>query len=48
MFDGRASVLECCRDDGEALVGLFGYVLVVRANRASSGDVNLIADSDGA
>jgi len=48
VLDGTAGVLECGGDEGEALVGLFGDVGVVRAYGAGAGDVDVVADADGA
>src|SRR5260370_41953359 len=41
VFYGTAGVLECRGDEGEALVGLFGYVGLIGAYGAGAGDVNL-------
>src|SRR5258707_14867722 len=48
VLDGTAGVLECGGDGGEALVGLFGDGGVVRAYGAGAGDVDVVADADGA
>jgi hypothetical protein len=48
VLDGTARVLKCGGDEGEALVGLFGYVGLVRAYGAGARDVDLVADADGA
>ena len=48
VFDGAAGVLESSGDKGEALVGLFGDVGVVRPNRAGAGDMDEVADAHGA
>lgn len=48
MFDGASSVFEGRGDKGQALIGLFGDVGVVCTNRAGAGDVDVIADADGA
>src|SRR5690242_18434288 len=41
VLDGAAGVFECGGDECEALVGLFGYVGFVRANRAGAGDMDV-------
>ena len=48
VLDGTAGLLECGGDEGEALVGLFGDVGVVCAYGAGAGDVDVVADADGA
>ena len=48
VLDGTAGVFECGGDEGEALVGLFGDVGVVGADGAGAGDVDMVADADGA
>ena len=48
MFDGASGVFEGRGDKGEALIGLFGDVRLVCTNRAGAGDMNVIADTDGA
>jgi hypothetical protein len=48
VLDGTAGVLECGGNEGEALVGLFGDVSLIRAYRAGAGDVDVVADADGA
>src|SRR6266567_4015123 len=48
VLDGGAGVLESGGDDVEALFGLRSDVSVVCADGASAGDVNFIADADGA
>src|SRR5258708_38868896 len=41
VLDGAARVLEGCGDEGEALVGLFGGVSLIRAHRACAGDMEV-------
>src|ERR1700733_4327232 len=48
VLDGAACVLEGCGDEGKALVGLLGDICLVRAYRAGAGDVDEVADADGA
>ena len=48
VLDRTARVLECGGDEGEALVCLFGYVGLVCAYGAGAGDVDVVADADGA
>jgi hypothetical protein len=48
VLDGTACVLERGGDEGEALVGLFGDVGVVCAYGPGAGDVDVVADADGA
>ena len=48
VFEGAAGVFERGGDEGEALVGLFGDVGVVCAYGAGAGDVDVVADADGA
>ncbi len=48
VLDGAASLLDSCSDDGEALVGLSGYIGFIGADWAGAGDVDMVADADGA
>ena len=48
VLDGAACVLKCGGDQGKALVGLFGAVSLIRAYWAGAGDMNVVADADGA
>jgi hypothetical protein len=48
VLNGAAGVLERGGDEGEALVGLFGDVGLVCAYRARTGDMDVVANADGA
>src|SRR5438067_2060643 len=48
MLDGTAGVFECCGDEGEALASLFGDIGLIGADGTGAGDMDLVADSDGA
>src|SRR5258708_39321462 len=48
VLEGAACVLECGCDEGQALAGLFGDVGFIRAYGAGAGDVDVVADADGA
>ncbi len=48
VLDGAAGVLERGGDDVEGLFGLLGDVAFVRADGAGAGDMDVVADADGA
>src|SRR5580704_15778953 len=48
VLDGAAGVLEGRCDEGEALFGLFGGVGLVRTYWTCAGDMDAVADADGA
>jgi hypothetical protein len=48
VLDGAAGLLESGGDEGEALGSLLGCIGCVGSDRAGSGDVDVVADADGA
>jgi hypothetical protein len=48
VLDRAARVFEGCCYEGQALIGLLGDICVVRAYRAGAGDVDEVADANGA